>query len=597
MKRLLYILAFLSVYVNIWGQEVLKTSEQVNGFKGISQERVFLHLNTSTLLTGEYLYYKAYCFNVNKGSLSNLSKVAYVELVGKEGNQIFKHKILLEGGQGYGDFFIPTSVASGNYKLLGYTNWMRNGQLSDFFQLDITIINPYQSDQAAIQVASSDKTDSIPTEKMDKPFKLIRTETIESAFGPIEFFLQESAFKKRSKVSFILKAKNKLADISGNYSISVRQKDIFFKGIEPQNSYDFVTNEIQNQKGYQSNKNQVVYLPELRGELFCGKVIAVNNAIRVSNLKIAISLPGEQSYFDVVISDDFGNFCFNIKENYSNENMYLQVLSDTSESYRVTLNKTEPLAYSSLKFNDIDLTSSNNEEVLRRSVHNQIESSYFQFKPDSVVTKPFAELSKGKESNEFILNDFTRFKTVKETIVEIIKNVSTERVAKDNFVIKVKGFDYATRSELLPLLLIDGYMVQDHNALLQFDARSIEKITVMRHKLVFGPKVFLGVIILKTKNGNGYEMLSNGTSNSVAVISKPYQNKNYFVQKYDEGTVSSRLPDDRIQLYWKPNQELESSRQEVHFFTSDVTGEFEIQIEGFTANNIPISIRKSFFVE
>ncbi len=65
-------------------QVMLKNDNQLNGFKDIPQETIFIHFNSTLLLTGEYLYYKVYCLNTETNYLSDLSKMAYVELIGKK---------------------------------------------------------------------------------------------------------------------------------------------------------------------------------------------------------------------------------------------------------------------------------------------------------------------------------------------------------------------------------------------------------------------------------------------------------------------------------------------------------------------------------
>lgn len=595
MRRVFLVWIFLLAFVATQGQETLRSSEAVNGFQSISQERVFAHLNTSVLLTGEYLYFSLYCFQLNPLDVSDISKIAYVELVGTNGDQVFKHKIRLENGRGYGDFFIPTTVSSGSYKLLAYTQWMRNGDLSDFYQADITIINTYQSNQSGIRVAQSMESDTILADKrFESSIKdEMNVRTIPDV-GPLQLSLETRNFTKRQQVSVLFKERNEGSHINGSYSVSVRRKDAL-EGTTPQRSSEFLETTAPKKEGYVSGKGQPVYLPELRGELFCGKVTAVQNDYRVANLKIGISVPGENFYFDVVTTDAAGSFCFNINEQYGGDKMIFQVLSNRPERYTVALDKPKPLQYSNLLFQEVDLAVPMKSEILERSIHNQIENSYFQFRPDSLLFKPVEQIFDNKERKVFVLDDFTRFKTLGETIVEIIKDVSKQRIGQDDYVIKVKGFDYAANSELLPLILIDGGLVQDHNALLEFDARTIDEITVMQHKLIFGPEVFLGVLMIKTKGGNGYDVLKDN-SVSTATIFKPQDNKNYFVQSYEEGVSNSRLPDDRIQLLWNPKLSVEAKTTQIDFFTSDVSGEFIISVEGFTDGNIPVSVQRSIFV-
>ncbi|WP_278019694.1 hypothetical protein [Flavobacterium ginsengisoli] len=110
-------------------------------------ETVYVHSNATSFVTGETLLYKVYCLKSSDKTPSNISKIAYVEIVDNNHKSVFKTKIALENGVGQGDYFIPTTVKTGNYKLVGYTNWMLNKPISELFQLDINIINPYKTDE------------------------------------------------------------------------------------------------------------------------------------------------------------------------------------------------------------------------------------------------------------------------------------------------------------------------------------------------------------------------------------------------------------------------------------------------------------------
>ncbi|MGB7841464.1 MAG: hypothetical protein WBL21_01640, partial [Salinimicrobium sp.] len=130
------------------GQAVRKSAASKKLLEVAPREEVFLHYNSSLLFPGEYLLYKVYTLSGagSSKSYSELSNIAYVELIGEEGDVVFSHKVKLDQGTGQADFFVPTTVASGNYKLISYTNWMKNWR-GNFYEADITIINPYQSRQ------------------------------------------------------------------------------------------------------------------------------------------------------------------------------------------------------------------------------------------------------------------------------------------------------------------------------------------------------------------------------------------------------------------------------------------------------------------
>lgn len=108
------------------------------------RETTHLHINSTFFVVGETLLFKATCLNYFTNTLSELSSVAHVELIDENANPVLQTKILLTKGNGQGDFYLPSTLLSGNYTLIAYTNWMRNFASSTFFQKQITVINPFK---------------------------------------------------------------------------------------------------------------------------------------------------------------------------------------------------------------------------------------------------------------------------------------------------------------------------------------------------------------------------------------------------------------------------------------------------------------------
>jgi hypothetical protein len=75
--------------------------------------------------------------------------------------------------------------------------------------------------------------------------------------------------------------------------------------------------------------------------------------------------------------------------------------------------------------------------------------------------------------------------------------------------------------------------------------------------------------------------------------------KNYYREDYSGQLLEGKkhLPDFRRQLAWIPGIEMNGDDFVTHFFTSDLTGEFEIVLEGIAYSGIPVSKKISFTVE
>ena len=117
---------------------------QTNSFDIIPKEEVFATTNSTILVAGESLYYKVYCLNKKTKDLSAISKVAYTLLVNDAKKVVFEHKLLLKNGLASGDYYIPSSVKTGHYKLISYTKWMNNNEVP-FYSKDLYIVNPFST--------------------------------------------------------------------------------------------------------------------------------------------------------------------------------------------------------------------------------------------------------------------------------------------------------------------------------------------------------------------------------------------------------------------------------------------------------------------
>lgn len=104
-------------------------------------EKVYLNTDRNFYITGEIIWFKLYITNAINNNLSDLSKIAYTELVDANNRVFLQAKIGITDGLGSGSFFIPASIPSGNYKVRCYTNWMKNFDANFFFETAITIVN------------------------------------------------------------------------------------------------------------------------------------------------------------------------------------------------------------------------------------------------------------------------------------------------------------------------------------------------------------------------------------------------------------------------------------------------------------------------
>lgn len=583
MKIRVQLLVIFVLVCTQWSLAQVKKESSYERFKVLPSEKVYVSTNTSLLLTGEYLFYKVYCLDDKTKQPSETSKIAYVELISENREVIFSQKIRLYKSQGQGDFFVPTTVPSGNYKLIAYTRWMKNGNMNQFFQDDISIINPYQGNQDAIlpnvdvsTLASKVSGNVESTE--DKRF-IISTD--------------KDAYAKKSKVQLALK-NFRGASGYGIYNISVRKKEALVTNAK-HTPESFISWHEKQAPRAALFYDEITFGPEIEGELIKGQLRARDGSSSVIGKKIGVSIPGNDYQLKVVRTDSAGVFHVSITKEYTEPLAIFQILEESKGLYDITIEQDPKLDYSSLAFKKFYMDAAMKKAIINRSVQNQIENGFFAVKPDTVRLDQLNDPYGGAYVETVILDEYTRFKTLDETIVELVPNVWTKKNKNGEFVFKARSFDETyEESEFDALVYIDGVLIANPNDILDFNTRTVERINTVREKYRMGGKTYFGMVNIETIEGIYFDQIGgDGITKTILTRTKPL--KKYYAQTYNAES-NNRIPDFRDQLLWQPNLSFEGTEMELSFYTSEIAGNYEVVLEGFSIYGRPVMIKKSFVV-
>jgi hypothetical protein len=569
-------------------QAAVFSQQSWDGEKGVNtlNESVYIHFNSALLLSGERLYYKIYCLNEATKKLSSLSKIAYVELVGENKKTFFKHKLKLKNGVGQGDFKISAKVPSGNYKIIGYTQWMRNGEKTSLFYDNITILNPYRADQ---QVFMQKKGDQSLNESTIVPKEL---SPITSEFLKIN--LTKKIFKKRAKVSFTLTSNTGKKNV-GDFSISVKKTDAI-DALQPKKITSTFFKKRNTVKTVNKFKD-VIFLPELRGEIISGILLNKKNNQPISGKKVAFSIQQKNFILKISTTNNKGRFYFNLIDDYTNKNAVVQVLNENN-TYKFIFDTHKPILINRLNFGDFKISEKYNKSILKRSIYNQIENSYLTENHDSAKSIESVAPFLGRYDIVYNLDDYTRFPTVKETFVEIIKNVNIVAKNNDEFEFRVESLDPYLNNKEQVAVIVDGILLQKYSKLMEYNARGIRKISIARTdtKFVVGTKLYDGFIVIETFKEDFKKEETTGYFTNVNLF-KPEPIKKYIKRIYNNKGINNRIPDFRSQLLWEPMIDMITKKVTVDFFTSDNVGTYEISVEGFTKEGNPVTLKEYFIVK
>ncbi len=567
-------------------QYIIKDGSDLLNLQKLPQEKIYVHHSAAIVFSGEYIYYKLYCQNAQNNRLSTISSNAYVGLINEFGDIVFEHKLRLDKGMATGDFFVNTDVPSGNYKLIAYTQWMKNSGLKQLFKDEIVVINPYLADQKRL-------LDSSGTIVSETHIAMAEPEIIDSENTELfELNTTENNFKKRQKVLLNLRNfKGKLAH--GNYSVLVQKKNEF-ANLSSLTAEEYGNQYLDKDKSLNKSVGDSIFLPEQRGELFFGQIFDKKTQKPASDKNIIISVPGKEYLLKSAISGQDGYFYTYFKKDYKNPKVIVQVTDEGD--YDVVVKKQKKLDFSTIEVSDFTLDKKYESAIKSRSIHNQIENSFFVVKPDSILPKDDIDVFDGGIPEVFHLDDYTRFPTLQETFVEILNTVGYR--SGGDYIRVAQKFEKANieYNDFPAIILIDGVFIPDHSKIRDFDANLIKTIKVLYDQLVLGSKQYQGLVVIETKNGDYFQNFKNENA-SVNDLKLPKIQKNYFKQQYASGDAQNRIPDYREILLWQPNITITESNFPIEFYTSDITGDYEIRLEGFTTYGKPVSLKKTIFVE
>ncbi|KAF2334412.1 hypothetical protein [Flavobacterium daemonense] len=500
---------------------------------------------------------------------SDISEVAYVEIINDHKESVIKHKISIKNGIGSDDYFIPTTLKTGNYKLIAYTSWMLNNSQNNFFEKDFTIIDPFEEHMnMVIDSTSSNLSDD-------------KNETKNTSEN-IVLNLDKEKYSKREKATLLLP---KTLD-KGNYFLNIRKLDFI---PESANNRSFTADP--------NLKQDINVLPETRGEIITGHVKAKATNADLSSKTVTLSIPGKNFIFKTAKTNSNGKFTFLIDKPTNISNCYVQLSELDRENYEITVDKTPSPDLSNLIFSNKTYISRKNLKAIKeRSLATQVENVYFSQKKDSLIEASNTDFFFQPTEKKYNLDDFERFRTFKETIIEIVVELNFKDYNQVPSLYLSNNKFNITQSPEPCLVLVDGLQIQDINALLNYNAYQIESISVVDRPYCYGPKIFNGIVSIITKNKD-FATIYNDKNILKTTILRPEPSKVYFEPKYETSTSLKRVPDFRYQLLWKPNIAFTNSEMSIPFYASDISGTYEIKLEGITETGNYVHFYKTFKIE
>ena len=529
----------------------------LNGFSASSaeniNERVFIYTDKDCYVVGEDIWMK-FCVMTPELKLSTLSKVGYIEISDTQKPHL-QLKLALKNGTGSGKVRISENIPSGIYELSGYTRFMKNEGAQVVFKRKIAIINPGQRpDQKKVKL----NEDAAFSEESPKNQ------------GNVKIKTDKNTYQGREKVNLSLES---LSQGLSELVVSVKRNDVIALVEKPDNQSWL--KQVKQLSPAISNE----WLPEYEGHVITGEF--TGNAS--SNVSSSLSVVGGTiNYIPGLLSYDNKTSSFYTDGIYGSQEVVTSVsdhLSEESQPQQLTI--VSPYAnYLPEYLPELQLKI-DSSLLAERYLGAQLTSD--------IILYQTVDLDRYAPTHRYDLDEYTRFPTLSETILEFVYMVKISRMNNERrfriFSRELNGFTTSST-----LVLLDGVPVFDHESLINYNPFLLRKIEVFDGRYAFGDKVYEGVLFFTThkKDLLNYQLDQRSLlfkydfpSLPVPFASPDYSNDNL---------LNSRIPDFRHTLYWNPDVKIEIGKSvELSFYTSDLKGNFEISIEGLDSEGKLVS--------
>ena len=540
-------------------------------FGQVSVERIFVSTDRNVYLAGDAVWCSLTNMDGN-GRFSNESAVAYLELISADGT-VCTAKIGLLEGRGAGSFRIPVTAPTGTYRLIAYTaiNAAENG-------------TPWQAGSRLLTVFNS-TSEARVTEGVEivdeKAYEALSTAPA-TPEGALEL---STRIRIQKGASSVLNLHN--AGTAASVSLSVFHDDDLLPAAQENTPGSFL------RAIPRSVSLKKAVSPENDGEVVSARIAGTILKNEDDITYTTLSAAGSPSDVYIGRSDGSDRIRFYTSNIYGNREIVCEVSQlDRKEGYisfespflLPTVGDLPKLRLSPVQRSDLMARKAalRSEKTLRIDTL----TSFMRHREDLLLSS----LAKKR----YHLDDYTRFPSVKEIIVEIIPELHL-RTSRGKQVLTLTIADALeknfTRTDNI-LVMMDGVVLSDLDLLVGFDAMLIEDIDIYDEAFLCGKYPFRGLVNFITKKN--YVTALHFPAN-VRVLD--FQGVAYPVA-YNGAVPEGKGQDQRQLLYWHPILQLDAdSDYRLEFTAPGYAGRFKAVAEGFTEDGKPIHQEFTFEVE
>ena len=537
--------------------------------QGLS-ERTYITTDRQVYVAGDRVWCSAFCVDAATGYLSGFSSVAYIELHSSR-EMVCTAKIALLDGRGATVMHLPTNLPTGNYKLFAYTAQNKNEEGFDYsaFAKTISVYNTLSSDRVEGGVEVVTEAPAVPASPEEA--------------GAVDIVAPDAA---RPAGSATLRLSS---DKDATVSVSVWHDDGI--GAPKQISIADFKSGVRPGDGFAGN-----VVPEFEGEIITGRVVGLSPAQidSLAGFYAFISTPGSfENVYSSEIAND-GAVSFYTCNIYGSRDLVCEIENVSAETSGHFELDSPFVNGPAGDIERLKLYSGYSDSIQKRGAACQIEK---MFNADTLFAAlPIREnLLPKAPVKSYFLDDYTRFPTMDEVIVEIVTELRTRRRSgRNELQMMLSDVHHGARiAEGSTLVLLDGVPVFNHEKILSYDPALIKVIDIYPYSVCVGVRMFEGMVNFTTYKENLPTM--NFDAN-VRIVD--FQGPEYPVAYTCSGlSHDGHYPDYRQTAYWHPMLDIAAGETlNLNVVLPAYEGRFVVTVEGLASDGSPIYARKEFYV-
>ena len=536
-------------------------------------ERIYVSTDRNVYIAGDAVWCSLTSLDGN-GRFSNESAVSYLELVSASGT-VCTAKIGLLEGRGAGSFRIPVTAPTGTYRLVAYTA-VNAGEEG----------TPWMAGSRLLTIFNTTSTARVPdgVEILDEKAYDALEQPVTAPEGQLQLSARTHLPKGTTSALVLSNAGPK-----ASVSLSVYHEDNLLPAPRENTPASF----LKALPASLRMKPGVLPLQEYDGEIVTAHVKGAMMEDVDSFAEATLSTAGDPASLYIGRADGSDLIRYFTSNIYGNREIVCEVskldreggyIDFESPFIRAQAGELPKLRLSPSQRQDLGVRKA----ALRAEKALRIDTltTYMNHRKDLLLE------SIGRR--RYHLDDYTRFPSVREILVEFIPELSLKKV-RDKWMMQLVITDAVqSRFEKTDniVVMMDGVILSDLNLLLEFDAMLIEDVDIYMQTFLCGKIPFHGLVNFITKKN--YVTALHFPAN-VRVVD--FQGVAFPVA-YAGSVPAGDGQDLRQLLYWHPILNLDaSSDYRLEITTPGYAGRFKAVVEGFTEEGQPIYQEFSFEVE